>query len=159
MKSDEIVGVTAFARECGVSRSYMRTLVSSGKIPSTPDGIPLAEGLAAWRELKGDREDADFEQRAGETVTQKTARAKLAKETYAAQLKKLEVQQKKGELMEVAAAARFAGEVMEAFVTKLRGIAPRIAMLCENRTAREIESIIEEEHENALDELRKMKFK
>lgn len=91
-------------------------------------------------------------------VNEQYSRAKLARESYNAKITKLKYEEAAGLLIPVdkvhSDAAKTGAEVRE----RLFGIAPRVAGLCEGKTAREIERIIDEEINDALSALKRSRF-
>lgn len=85
--------------------------------------------------------------------------AKALETIYKARERKLIVRQKTGELIEIEEAQRQFGEI----VTQIRGvmlsIPQRAAGRCEKRSMREIEDILEDEINSALEEIRSRKIK
>ncbi|MBS7328965.1 MAG: hypothetical protein KIG68_09525 [Oxalobacter sp.] len=151
------ISVSGFAREVGMSRANIRRLIDIGAIPRNSDGtIPLEEGLRAFENRKGGKKSA---KPSSSDIRDKTAQAKLAKETYTAKLKELDYRHRKGELIEASDVAAEAQRVAGAVLDKLRSVAPRCAVICEGRPAREIESIIDDAINEALAELQTCKFK
>lgn len=91
-------------------------------------------------------------------INEQYSRAKLARETYNAKITELKYKEAAGLLIPVdkvhSDAAKTGAEVREL----LFGIAPRIAGICEGKTAREIERIIDEEINDALSALKRSRF-
>lgn len=91
-------------------------------------------------------------------INEQYSRAKLARETYNAKITELKYKEAAGLLIPVdkvhSDAAKTGAEVRE----RLFGIAPRVAGLCEGKTAREIERIIDEEINDALSALKRSRF-
>lgn len=91
-------------------------------------------------------------------INEQYSRAKLARETYNAKITELKYKEAAGQLIPVeqvhSDAAKTGAEVRE----RLFGIAPRVAGLCEGKTAREIERIIDEEINDALSALQRSRF-
>lgn len=85
-------------------------------------------------------------------------RARLAEKTYEAKLKELSYKEKQGHLIQKEAVMADAANTAEELRGKLFSIAPRIAPLCEGKTAREIEGLIESEINSALTALKKSRF-
>lgn len=85
-------------------------------------------------------------------------RARLAEKTYQAKLRELEYKEASGELIPrddvEADAERTGAEVRE----RLMSVPPRVAGLCEGKSAREIERIIEEAINEALSALQRSRF-
>lgn len=168
----DTVTLRALAAEIGKSHVWVLKLCKAGIIPRNPDGsIPHREALEAYR--------AHMEQKGGGAVkepgnTETVARsvpmadiddavsvgmsynkAKAAKETYTAQLRGLELKVRKGELVEKKEVELMAANIAERVRGKLMTVGARIAGLCEGRTAREIEELIDTEINSAMSELRK----
>lgn len=91
-------------------------------------------------------------------INEQYSRAKLARETYNAKITELKYKEAAGQLIPIeqvhSDAAKTGAEVRE----RLFGIAPRVAGLCEGKTAREIERIIDEEINDALSALKRSRF-
>lgn len=175
----ETLSISAFARHVGRSRTQIQRLLAAGVLPRNEDGsIPAREGIEAYRQYqmrvkdpKGAKlaekspkidmsgiqtvADADDEVLKDNVIFSK---ARAQEKVYAAKLKQLEVQQKTGVLFfkeDIEAdAQRVATEVRGALLS----IPPRIAAVCEGRTAREIQSIIEDAINDALEGLQKGEF-
>ena len=91
-------------------------------------------------------------------INEQYSRAKLARETYNAKITELKYKEAAGQLIPIeqvhSDAAKTGAEVRE----RLFGIAPRVAGICEGKTAREIERIIDEEINDALSALKRSRF-
>ena len=91
-------------------------------------------------------------------INQQFNRARLAEKTFQAKLRELEYKEASGELIPrddvQADAERTGAEVRE----RLMSVPPRVAGLCEGKTAREIERIIEEAINEALSALQRARF-
>lgn len=85
-------------------------------------------------------------------------RARLAEKTFQAKMKELEYKEAQGLLIPLADVEKDAQEAAAAVRERLMSMAPRIAPLCEGRTAREIEPIIEDAVNEALQALRRSRF-
>lgn len=189
------VSVTEFARMVGVSQPYISKLLSKRKLPRNKDGtIPEKEGLAAYRALKGIKNDfpiekseaeinrdnekiivsdgdkpnkryippsSDFEpQQDDEKVLISSAykKAMLAEKTFNAKIKEIEYKVKKGEVFQLEEAKMELKDTAIQLKARLMAIPSRVSSLCEKRTAREIEKILETEISDALRELAKSRF-
>lgn len=156
------VSQSEFGRQVGKSNVWIHTLVKQGKLPTNPDGtLPLAEALEAYKNLqlrkKENRERPKVVPNTEEAVNVGMSynKAKAAKETYTAQLRKLELEQKRGELVEKAEVEAIAADIASTVRSKLLSVGVRVAGMCEGRTAREIQEIIEDEINEAMSELRR----
>jgi len=91
-------------------------------------------------------------------VAEQYSRAKAAKETFAAKKMELEYKRAAGELIHVDEvrddATKTAAEVRE----RLFGVPSRVAGMCEGKGAREIERILDDAINEALDALRRSRF-
>ena len=153
----ENVSVSEFARVVGSSRGNVRRLIDQGVIPRNPDGtVPLEIGRVAFQNRKGQKKKDPTDT---DNVREETAKAKLAKETYIAKLKELDYRYRKGELAEVEDVKADARRVGSAFMDKIKAIPSRIAVLCEGRSARDIEAIIDDALNDAFTALQTTKFK
>lgn len=172
------IPLAAFARAVNRSEVWILELCKRGVIPRNADGtIPVEAGKKAFFEhskktsrkgkthnKKRGGEDVDLDAFLDESadnlgaetnVSEKFAKAKLAEKTYQARLKRLDFRLRNGELIEAADVAKEAQELAEKVRSKLLAIPPRIAGLCENRSAREIEELIGDAINEALKDLQK----
>lgn len=85
-------------------------------------------------------------------------RARLAEKTFQAKMKELDYKEAQGLLLPLNDVEKDAQETASAVRETLMSMAPRIAPLCENRTAREIEPIIEDAINDALQALNRSRF-
>ena len=85
-------------------------------------------------------------------------KAKTAEKTYQAKLKRLEFEEKEGSLIAKDAVRDDAFLAANELRSRLFSIAPRAAPRCEGKTAREIERIIEDEINFALQALQESRF-
>lgn len=173
------VSIREFARQVGRSPSWISKMARQGKIPRNEDGsIPIEEGFLAYdkfnREVEEpkpkskkkeveplpDNDDAPMTSSASKAmnVTEAFNKARLAEKTYQAKLKEIEYKLKRGELIEsekvVADAQATAALVRE----RLMSIPVRVSGLCEGRTARDIEEILEDAINDVLKSFQKSEF-
>lgn len=184
----DLVSAEAFGREIGRSRTTVRRYIEKGVLPSADGKVPRRAGLEAWEKILAsqrkpaasepvpvtgaaegmiiDSDDPDddrdiLELEAMVSIDPVSAynQAKALETIYKARERKLIVRQKSGELIETAEAQRQFGEI----VTQIRGvlisIPQRAAGRCEKRSMREIEDILEDEINSALEEIRSKKIK
>lgn len=85
-------------------------------------------------------------------------RARLAEKTFQAKMKELEYKEAQGLLIPLAEVEKDAQEAAASVRERLMSMAPRVAPLCEGKTAREIEPIIEDAINEALQALNKSRF-
>ena len=170
------ISVRAFAKEIGKSHVWVLKLIKAGILPRNEDGtLPYKVALEAYYEdqkgkkprgplpgskpKKAAREYAppvDIEETTN--VNSSLNKVKLAKETYTARLKELEYKARKGELLEKDVVCAEAEQLATALRGKLLAVPVRIAGLCEGRSTREIEEIMETAINDALKELQKCEF-
>lgn len=176
--AETAIPMAAFARAVNRSEVWILQLCKRGIIPRNADGtIPVEAGKKAFEEhtkktakngktknKHSNEKDADldvFLDAARENLTKETnvseefSKAKLAEKIYQAQLKRLDFRLRNGELVEAATVAKEAHELAEKVRGKLLAIPPRIAGICEGRTAREIEELIGDAINEALKDLQK----
>lgn len=91
-------------------------------------------------------------------VAQMFNRAKLAEKTFQAKLKELDFKEKQGNLLPKDVIEADASATAEELRGLLFSISPRIAPICEGKPAREIEVIIENAINDALNALKKSRF-
>lgn len=85
-------------------------------------------------------------------------RARLAEKTIQAKLKELEYKEAQGILIQLTDVQKDAQETAAAVRERLMSMPPRIAPLCENKTAREIEPIIEDAINEVLQAINRSRF-
>ncbi|HGE7088405.1 TPA: hypothetical protein ACGB3K_005141 [Klebsiella aerogenes] len=175
-----IVSKSEFARRKGISPAMVTKLCSSGRIPVLKSGKldfdkasaayeatrqvgrevsaingKKGRGTAEQPELPGD--DAGL---AGGTsnVAAQFNKAKTAEKVYQAKLKKLEYEEKEGSLIAKDTVSDDAFLAANELRSRLFSIGPRAAPRCEGKPAREIERIIEDEINFALQALQESRF-
>lgn len=181
----DVVTRRALGAEIGKSHVWVTKLIKAGVIPVNDDGtIPhraALEAYAAWKEGRSDSSGvaapkkrgrppkkqnpkdkaqepqpvamADIDDAVSVGMTYNKAKAK--KEAATANLRTLEYLKLKGELVEKKEVELMAMQLAEKVRGKLMTVGVRVAGLCEGRTAREIEEIIDTEINSAMAELRK----
>lgn len=82
----------------------------------------------------------------------------LAEKTFNAKIKEIEYKVKKGEVLQLEEAKLELKETGIQLKNRLMAIPSRISSICENKNAREIEKILENEISDALRELAKSRF-
>lgn len=85
-------------------------------------------------------------------------RARLAEKTFQAKLKELEYKEAQGLLLKIEEVEEDAAQTAGAIRDQLMSMGPRIAPLCEGKSAREIEAIIEDGINDALAAFQKARF-
>ncbi len=172
--NSQSVSVREFAKQVGRSKSWISKLAISGKLPRNEDGsIPLEAGFKAYDKFVKETEakkrkveplsDDDNAPMAGAmskamNVTEAFNKARLAEKTYQAKLKELEYKLKHGELVERARVIEDAQATGALLREQLMSIPVRYSGLCEGRTARDIEEILEGAINDALKALQKTEF-
>jgi len=85
-------------------------------------------------------------------------RARLAEKTYQAKLKELEYKEAQGLVLSLAEVEKDAQAAAGALREKLMSLPPRVAPLCEGKPAREIEGILDDAINDALEALSRSRF-
>ena len=172
--NSQSVSVREFAKQVGRSKSWISKLAISGKLPRNDDGsIPLEAGFKAYDKLVKEVEakkrkveplsDDDNAPMAGAmskamNVTEAFNKARLAEKTYQAKLKELEYKLKHGELVERARVIEDAQATAALVRERLMSIPVRVSGLCEGRTARDIEEILEDAINDVLKSFQKSEY-
>ena len=181
MGNSTSVTLREFARQIGRSHTWVQNKVKSGELPRNEDGtIPTQEGFKAFdailREIEQkkanrqkqtqtvealpDNDEAPMQDSVSKamSVTEAFNKARLAEKTYQAKLKEIEYKLKRGDLIEsekvIADAQATAALVRE----RLMSIPVRVSGLCEGRTARDIEEILEDAINDVLKSLQKSEY-
>lgn len=110
-------------------------------LPADDDQLPTTSGITS------------------DKVTAAFNRARLAEKTFMAKLKELDYKEKQGLLITKDEVEADAAAIAEELRGLLFAIGPRIAPICEGKSAREIEVIIEEAINDSLSALKKSRFK
>lgn len=181
MGNSTSVTLREFARQIGRSHTWVQNKVKSGELPRNDDGtIPVEEGFKAFNaivreveqkkanrqkqtqtvEALPDNDDAPMQDAVTKamSVTEAFNKARLAEKTYQAKLKEIEYKLKRGDLIEsekvIADAQATAALVRE----RLMSIPVRVSGLCEGRTARDIEEILEDAINDVLKSFQKSEY-
>lgn len=170
------VSIREFARQVDRSEGMIRKLIRQGKLPRNEDGsIPIKEGFKAYDtyakgvqarkktktiEALPDNDEAPMSASLNKAmnVTEKFNTARMAEKTYQAKLKELEYRLKKGELVEREKVEVDAQATASLVRERLMSIPVRISGLCEGRTARDIEEILEDAINDVLKSFQKSEF-
>lgn len=165
--AEDSISVREFARQIGRSHTWVQYKIKSGEITADENGkIPIktafaqAEKLIGPQTLPEDDDDTDSVKKlsTAKSVTEAFNKARLAEKTYQAKLKEIEYKLKRGDLLERVAVDSDAQQTAALIRERLMSVPVRIAGLCEGRSAREIEEIIEDGINEALELLQKSKF-
>lgn len=175
------VSKSEFARRKGISPAMVTKLCSAGRIPVLKNGkLDFDTASAAYeatrqvgREVSAENgkrgrgvsselpdlpaDDAGLA--SGTTgVAAQFNKAKTAEKIYQAKLKQLEFEEKKGSLIAKDVVTDDAFLAANELRSRLFSIAPRAAPRCEGKSARDIERIIEDEINFALQALQGSRF-
>ena len=179
MAEDQGLTMREFGRQVGRSAQWVSVNCKTGKIPRNDDGtIPAKEGLKAAKllikateakkqknalkkqMLQEDNDDEPMDEEAmlsAAEVIRRFNQARMEEKMAQAQLRELELQIKQGEVIlktEVDRDGRALGTLMKEFG---RSMPSRYAGLLENRSAREIEEVLEDMWSDFLKVLHKSK--
>lgn len=175
------ISKSEFARRLGISPAMVTKLCRSGRIPVMKNGkLDFEKASAAYEETRqvGREVSAENGKKGHKSVEQPELpsddaglagggtpgvaaqfnKAKTAEKIYQAKLKKLEYEEKEGSLIAKDVVADDAFLAASELRSRLFSIAPRAAPRCEGKSAREIERIIEDEVNFALQALQDSKF-
>ena len=165
--AQDTMSVREFAKQIGKHHSWVQRHVKEGRITATADGrIPFETAFDEAQKIIVEepamaRKAADLvvEQiTTAKGVTEAFNKARLKEKTYQAELREIEYQKMRGELVERSVIEADAHQTAVALRGRLMSIPVRIAGLCEGRTSREIEEIIEGALNDALNEFKKSEF-
>lgn len=151
-----------FGARIHVTPTQVSGLIKAGVLPVNESGdVALEAGIAAWEEyIKGNKRRGMAYKKSRNNLTDGDRReqAKTLKILSEAQLKAIELKEKEGKVFskeDIEADAHRAGAEL---MSRLFSIPPRIAVLCEGRNAREIQTIIEDALNEALEALHTSRF-
>ncbi|MEG1112888.1 MAG: hypothetical protein RSE65_19465 [Hafnia sp.] len=175
-----IVSKSEFARRKGISPAMVTKLCVSGRIPVLKSGkLDFDKADAAYEDTRqvgrevsatnGKRGRSSAEQpelppddaglaNGTSGVAAQYNKAKTAEKVYQAKLKKLEYEEKEGSLIAKDTVADDAFLAASELRSRLFSVGPRAAPRCEGKSAREIEHIIEDEINFALQSLQESRF-
>ena len=184
----DAVSQQIFANKIEKSRSYLRGLIDKGIIPVDKNGkISMSEGLKAWMDFKktapknskpqvtpkkktvilpdddseGDLaldDEAELNAMIDRDPVETFNRMRCLETAYKAKLKKLEYQEEAKQLYRFEDICRDLSEVFTVIRGELLAIPQRVAGRCEGRDTREIEEILDNEINSALEHIQKSKF-
>ncbi len=179
--------IRAFAEEVGQHRNWVSRRIQEGRIPRNKDkSIPLEEGKKAValilkeqeakkkktavkkmmkseliaEDLPDDDEPADDVKIAltAAEVVKAFNEARMEEKRAQAELKKLELEIKRGDFVSVAEVKADATAVAAVVRERVLSMPSRFAGLCEGRTQREIEAVLEDAARDILAVFEKSKF-
>ena len=166
--AEDSVSMREFGRQIGRSHVWVQEKVKEGSLPVVTIGkskkIPIEAGFEAVKKLIKEKEDSNGQEQSvssfanARNVTEATNKARLKKEIYVAQLKELEFKLRNGDLVERTAVDADAHAVGSALRQQLMAIPVRVSGLCEGRSTREIEEILEDAINDALAVFQKSEF-
>lgn len=169
--AEDCVSLREFGRQIGRSHVWVQDMVNNGSLPCVGEGrskkIPIEAGFEAVKKLikeKDNQEDENGQDKSlssfanARNVTEATNKARLKKEIYTAQLKELEYKLRNGDLVERSAVIEEGHAIGAAMRQQLMSLPVRVAGLCEGRTTREIEEILEDAINDALTVFQKSEF-
>ena len=149
----------------------MQRRIKEGKITPDADGkIPIETAFDEVQALIDAASEEEANEAAKDEPVQLAApsrvknvaeafnKARLAEKTFQAKLKEIEYRMKKGDLLERADVEADAEKTASALRGRLMSVPVRIAGLCEGRTSREIEEILETALNDVLSEFKKSEF-
>ncbi len=166
--AEDSVSMREFGRQIGRSHVWVQEQVKAGVLPCEGEGrnkrIPIEAGFEAVKKLvkakEGDNDQvgsiSTFKN--ARSVTEATNKARLKKEIFTAQLKELEYKLRNGDLVERSVVDADAHAVASALRQQLMAIPVRVSGLCEGRSTREIEEILEDAINDALAVFQKSEF-
>lgn len=172
--NEDLVTKSEFARQVGVSWTWIHKKIQDGSLPFVDGLIPLESGLKAFDKLEkrkvsrraakeeplpdDDNEQLSDELKGAKNVTSAFNRARLIEKSFQAKLKEIEFRTKRGELIEVEKVKEDAKETAANLRGRLMALPVRISALCEGRPAREIEEILEDALNDVLTEFNESEF-
>lgn len=172
------VSQRAFARQVGLSHTRIQQLVAEGKLKTNEKGQVLLDERVNF--LKNEQQLKEKEQKIKEYIESSNGQDGLneallkmteedpltaqnilkAKELYYKTIaKKIEVDKLNGDVIEINTAKNIFKSLALKCREELLSIPQRLAVRCENRTAREIEDLIEDAINGALEHLQEGNIK
>lgn len=165
------LSIREFARQIDKPHSWVQRRIKEGKITPDADGkIPIETAFDEVQALIDAASEEEANEAAKDEPVQLAApsrvknvaeafnKARLAEKTFQAKLKEIEYRMKKGDLLERADVEADAEKTASALRGRLMSVPVRIAGLCEGRTSREIEEILETALNDVLSEFKKSEF-
>ena len=165
------LSIREFARQIDKPHSWVQRRIKEGKITPDANGkIPIETAFDEVQALIDAASEEEANEAAKDEPVQLAApsrvknvaeafnKARLAEKTFQAKLKEIEYRMKKGDLLERADVEADAAKTASALRGRLMSVPVRIAGLCEGRTSREIEEILETALNDVLSEFKKSEF-
>lgn len=149
---ESVVSIRQFGRIVNCSHTQILRLIQKGIITQDESGgVPIQAGVSAFNEYQGKKQKGKANTAGASDFNFDMMNAELLLIESKAQLRELELKTKTGVLLKRADVARVGAKTATDLKAKLFAIPPRLAALCEGRSAAEIETILTQELEPMID--------
>jgi polyhydroxyalkanoate synthesis regulator phasin len=142
----------------GVRPQAVSKMVAAGKLPTQNGKVVMPDALMAYQHRKDNRYSASDETLKKADSGKIYQQAKAATQTYTAQIKKLELEKMKGDLIPITEAMAEFEMVATVIRSQLVSLPSRIAGLLEDKTASQIEILLNKEINEILSALNNTRF-
>ena len=148
---ESIVSIRQFGRIVNCSHTQILRLIKDGIIPFLKnEGVPVLDGVDAFNGYQREKKKGAANYRGVRTDELDKMNADLLLAESKAKLKELEYKIRTGVLLHKVDVASLGKKTANDMKLKLFSIPPRLASICERRSASEIEKLLMDELESAL---------
>jgi hypothetical protein len=153
MRKIQLVSVSQFAKELGISRQRVYKLIEKGIITRRKDGkIDLEKERKVWEDKR------DTLLKPVREITKGYTYYRTLSEKYKSELAELEVRKARGELIEIQKVIEDGQKILMVFKTRMLAIPSKISpLLAGEKSAKKVHSIISNEINLTLNELSQLK--
>ena len=152
------VSQSEFATMIGISQPAVNKHIQAGKIPMHKGKVIIPDALLAYEHIKDNRYSASDETIKKADSGKILQQAKAATQTYTAQIKKLELEKMRGDLIPITEAIAEFEMVATVIRSQLISLPSRLAGVLEDKTAAQIELLLNEAINETLSVLHNTKF-
>lgn len=157
-KKKKLISQSEFATSIGISQPAVHKLIKSGKIPTENGKVIIPDAIHAYSYLKDAHNTTTDETLKKADSGKILQQAKAATQTYTAQIKKLELEKMRGDLIPITEAIAEFEMVATVIRSQLISLPSRLAGVLEDKTAAQIELLLNEAINETLSVLHNTKF-
>ena len=150
---ESIVSIRQFGRIVNCSHTQILRLIKDGVIPCVEnEGVPIPAGVEAFNVYQGQKKKGTANFKGTHTDDLDKMNADLLLAESKAKLKELEYKIRTGFLLHKVEVSNLGKKIASDMKAKLFSIPPRLASICEGRSADRIENLLVHEFESVLNE-------
>lgn len=154
----KLISQSEFAKSIGITQPAVHKLIKAGKIPTENGKVIIPDAIHAYSHIKDAHNTTTDETLKKADSGKIYQQAKAATQTYTAQIKKLELGKMKGDLIPITETMAEFEMVATVIRSQLVSLPSRIAGLLEDKTASQIEILLNREINEVLSALNNTRF-